>query len=204
MLLVVGGHARNTGKTALAAGLIRRFRGYGWAAVKITPHGHEGCSRTRRQCGCADGSEGEVALTEEYEPGTTDSGRFLAAGAKRSFLLRVPGSNIAAAAPILRKILDRNHYVIVESNSVLALAKPDLYLMLIDFSCPDFKSSALRYMNRADAFVVVDRGLNIPLWEDLAKGGWESKPCFYVKPPNYLSAALLDFAASRLSPGSAG
>ena len=36
MLLVVGGHSRNIGKTSVVEGLIRRFRQKKWTALKIT------------------------------------------------------------------------------------------------------------------------------------------------------------------------
>ena len=66
----------------------------------------------------------------------------------------------------MRKILTQGENVIVESNSVVELVQPDLFLMLLDFSCEDFKPSSLRFLDRADAFVVIDRGINAPLWED--------------------------------------
>ena len=71
--------------------------------------------------------------------------------------------------------------------------------MLMDFSCEDFKQSSLRFMDRADAFLVIDRGLNAPLWEDLARGTWDDKPHFLVKPPRYVSAEVAEFVRSRLS-----
>ena len=52
--------------------------------------------------------------------------------------------------------------------------------MLLDFGCEDFKASSLRFMDRADAFVVIDRGINAPLWEDVARGMWDNKPQFLV------------------------
>jgi hypothetical protein len=54
-------------------------------------------------------------------------------------------------------------------------------------------------MDRADAFVVIDRGINAPLWEDIARGLWDQKPQFLVKPPRYVTAAVSDFVKSRLS-----
>ena len=36
MLVVVGGHSRNIGKTSVVSGLIRRLREYHWTALKIT------------------------------------------------------------------------------------------------------------------------------------------------------------------------
>ena len=87
--------------------------------------------------------------------------------------------------------------MIVESNSVVELVQPDVFLMLLDFSCEDFKASSLRFMDRADAFVVIDRGINAPLWEEVARGMWDGKPQFLVKPPRYVTAELADFVAAR-------
>ena len=88
--------------------------------------------------------------------------------------------------------------VIVESNSLLEVVRPDLFLMLLDFACEDFKASSLRFMDRADAFVVIDRGINAPLWEDIARGVWDGKPQFLVKPPRYVTADLAEFVRVRL------
>ena len=54
-------------------------------------------------------------------------------------------------------------------------------------------------MDRADAFVVIDRGMNVPLWEAVARGVWDHKPRFVVEPPNYVTAAVWEFVRSRLS-----
>jgi hypothetical protein len=199
MLVVVGGHSRNIGKTSVAAGLIRRLRDRQWTAVKITQYGHGACADEGKACGCEAEPNHPFALSEEYEPGPTDSGRFLAAGALRSFWLRVPAGELGRAAGTLRKILDSTENVIVESNSVLELVQPDVFLMVLDFSSQDFKGSSLRFMDRADAFVVIDRGINAPLWEDIARGLWDRKPQFLVKPPRYVTAAVSDFVKSMLS-----
>jgi molybdopterin-guanine dinucleotide biosynthesis protein len=198
MLVVVGGHSRNIGKTSVVAGLIRRLRERKWTAVKITQYGHGVCANEGKACGCEAEPDHPFALSEEYEPSRTDSGRFLAAGAERSFWLRAPSGELARAAGTLRKILDQTENVIVESNSVLELVEPDVFLMLLDFSCQDFKPSSLRFMDRADAFVVIDRGINAPLWEDIARGLWDRKPQFLVKPPRYVTAAVSDFVKARL------
>ena len=44
MLAVVGGHARNIGKTAVVAGLIRKLRDRRWTAIKITQYGDGACA----------------------------------------------------------------------------------------------------------------------------------------------------------------
>jgi hypothetical protein len=203
MLVVVGGHSRNIGKTSVVAGLISKLRSRQWTAVKITQYGHGVCSHAGEACGCETEPDHPFALTEEYEPSGTDSGRFLAAGAARSFWLRTPMGELARAQTTLRKIIRQSENVILESNSVLELVEPDLFLMVLDFACQDFKPSSLRYMDRADAFLVIDRGLNVPLWEDVARGIWDRKPQFPVKPPAYVTAAVCDFVRARLSPAAA-
>ena len=203
MLVVVGGHSRNIGKTSVVAGLISKLRSSQWTAVKITQYGHGVCSHAGEACGCETEPDHPFALTEEYEPSGTDSGRFLAAGAARSFWLRTPMGELARAQTTLRKIIRQSENAILESNSVLELVEPDLFLMVLDFACQDFKTSSLRYMDRADAFLVIDRGLNVPLWEDVARGIWDRKPQFPVKPPTYVTAAVCDFVRARLSPAAA-
>jgi hypothetical protein len=200
MLVVVGGHSRNIGKTSVVEGLIRKLRARRWTAVKITQYGHGVCSHNNEACGCEAEPDHPFALSEEYEPSTTDSGRFLAAGAERSFWLRTPTGELARAAGTLRKILDQSKNVIVESNSVVEFVEPDVFLMLLDFSCQDFKASSMRFLDRADAYIVIDRGINAPLWEDIARGFWDQKPQFLVKPPRYVTTAVSDFVKTRLSP----
>ena len=204
MLVVVGGHARNIGKTSVVAGLIRRLRERRWTALKITQYGDGVCaSHTgKAACGCEPAAGEQFALSEEYEAGDTDTGRYLAAGAERAFWLRVPAGELPRAAAMVKKILAQGENAIVESNSVLDLVAPDVFLMLLDFSCEDFKASSLRYMDRADGFVVIDRGINAPLWEAVARGMWDGKPQFLVKPPRYVTTEVADFVKGRSSTAS--
>ena len=196
MLVVVGGHSRNIGKTSVVAGLIRRLRDRKWAALKITQYGHGVCSNEGKACECAPGDEEHpFALSEEYEPSKTDSGRFLAAGADRSFWLRTPAGELPRAADLVHKIVSQNENVIVESNSILELVQPDLFLMVMDFACEDFKSSSLRFLDRADAFLVIDRGLNAPM----AAGVLPDRPQFLIKPPRYVTPEVAEFVAAGSS-----
>jgi hypothetical protein len=198
MLVVVGGHSRNIGKTSLVTGLIRRLRDFRWTAVKITQYGRGACTHGGNDCGCEAEPGHPFALSEEYEPNRTDTGRFLAAGAERSFWLRTQADELDRVGATLRKILNQSANVIIEPNSVLDLLTPDVFLMLLDFGCQDFKPSSLRMLDRADAFVMIDRGINAPLWDDIARGAWDSKPRFLVKPPVYVTAAVSAFVRSRL------
>lgn len=170
MLIAVGGHSRKVGKTAVIAALIRALPDAGWTALKISPHAH--------------------AIEQRA---ASDSARYLAAGARRSFLLRAP------ALPEIREVLDSAPNAIVESNSILDFIDPDLYLMVLDFSVPDFKDSARKRLDRADALVIVESAVARPAWSGVPAAWIESKPSFTVKPPEYASPALAAYLAGRLT-----
>lgn len=200
MLVVVGGHSRNIGKTSVVAGLIRRLPEANWIALKVTQYGSGVCADQGSACGCAPAEpDHPYAVSEEYEAGETDSGRFLAAGARRSFWLRTPAGQLAGARAAIDKILAAGPNVIAESNSLLEVCRPDLYISVLDFGSEDFKPSALSFMDRADAFVVIDRGINLPMWEEVARGKWDAKPHFPARPPYYVSAALAAFVKKRIA-----
>ncbi len=191
MLVAVGGHSRNIGKTSVVEGLIRALPEFGWAAVKITQYGHGVCSSHGKNCGCEAEADHPYALSEEYEPGSTDSGRFLAAGARRAFWLRTRTGDLRAAEPVWKKLLAQNPYVIAESNSVWEICEPDLYLVTLDFACADFKPSSARYLERAHAFAIIDGAKR-------RSGVWDRRPCFTARPPQYVSADLVEFCRARL------
>lgn len=191
MLIAVGGHSRNIGKTSVVEGLIRALPEFPFVAVKITQYGHGVCSTHGESCGCEGDPEHPVALSEEYEPNSTDSGRFLAAGARRSFWLRTRTGELRAAEKPLRKLLALNEYVIAESNSLLELAQPDLYIVTLNFAVSDFKDSSARYLDRADAFVVIGNGAP-------KSGIWDERPRFVAHPPAYVTPELAAFCRTRI------
>jgi hypothetical protein len=154
-LIVVGGHTRNIGKTSLAASLIREFRCLNWTAVKITQYGHGVCSHDGKSCQCAPRRHA-FTLTEEQDPtGQADTCRFLAAGAQRSAWMRVRQGQLGGAFPTLKRFLSSDRYVLIESNSILAFIRPDLYLVVLDATKRDFKDSTRNFLHAADALIPV-------------------------------------------------
>ncbi len=202
MLVVVGGHSRNIGKTAVVAGLIRAMPERHWTAIKITQFGHGICSAAGEPCDCSTGAEHPFSITEQQETGTSDTGRFVAAGARRCYWVRTAVGQLGNAVGVLREILAASENTIVESNSILQFFKPDLFLMVLDFSREDFKPSSLRFMDRADAFVVIDSGINVPLWKGVSRGLWDRKRQFVARPPQYVTPAIRAFVRERLSSAS--
>ena len=161
-LIVVGGHTRSIGKTQLVCDVISAFPQAGWIAGKITQYGHGVCAQNGENCDCAP-DEHVCAINWETQADTgTDSSRFLAAGALRSFWLRTKQGFLAEGLPLLRLALQQAIDVggkepppiIVESNSLLQFLKPSLYFAVVDPAKTDFKDSARAALDRADALVL--------------------------------------------------
>ena len=161
-VIVIGGHTRSIGKTQLVCDLIAAFPKAPWIAGKITQYGHGVCAQNGENCDCAP-DEHVCAIGWETRADTgTDSSRFLAAGARRSFWLRTKQGFLAEGLPLLRTALQEALSdagrelppLIVESNSLLQFLKPSLYFAVVDPTKEDFKDSARAALDRADALVL--------------------------------------------------
>jgi hypothetical protein len=161
-VIVVGGHTRSIGKTQLVCDIISAFPNANWIAGKITQYGHGVCAQNGNDCGCAP-DEHICAIEWEALPQSgTDSARFLAAGAKRSFWLRTKQGFLAEGLPLMREALQTalpaasqdSPPLIIESNSLLQFLKPSLYFAVVDPAREDFKDSARVALDRADALVL--------------------------------------------------
>jgi hypothetical protein len=206
MLVVVGGHTRNIGKTSVVAGLIAALPELDWTALKITQYGHGICSGEGDPCECASADpEHPFAISEELDAASrTDTSRFLAAGARRSYWVRTAVGQLGYAIPAIRRIFETSRHAIVESNSLLQFFKPDLYLAVMDFAAEDFKPTSLNYLDRADAVVVIDPHGSQPKWQGVASRLWASKPRFCVRPPQYVTDAMAALVRGRLSSSTSG
>jgi hypothetical protein len=200
MLLVVGGNSHGIGKTSVAAGIINMLAAHRWAAMKITQYDAGDCS-TGEKCRC-DGSEHPYMLTEETAPSATDSGRFVAAGAVKSYWLRTARGNLGYAVPLLRTMIQGGGNLLLESNSVLQYFRPDLYIMVLDPAVQDMKNSARWFFDRADAYVIVERDGIRAHWKGIPVRWLRVKPNFRVRPPGYLSRELMEFVQSAMGKAS--
>jgi hypothetical protein len=169
-IVVVGGHTRSIGKTQLVCDIISALQEANWIAGKITQYGHGVCAQNGHDCDCAP-DDHVCAISWERDANTgTDSSRFLAAGAQRSFWLRTKQGFLAEGMPLFRSALDefaRDRSqgsrvdseaspvnVILESNTLLQFLKPDLFLMVLHPGKFDFKDSAHLQLDRAAAYVL--------------------------------------------------
>lgn len=202
-IIVVGGHSRSVGKTSVVAGLIAAVPERNWTAVKVTQFGHGICSRDGTPCSCSiEDQKHTFAIMEEGDhSGESDTSRFLVAGAARSLWVRTRQGFLAEAMPALRNKLIGTENVIFESNSILKFIRPDVYISVLDFATPDFKESARRYLDRADAVVLHEpsaMGLNIaPTWTDVSLKTISRSKIFRIHPPAYVTPELVDFVCEK-------
>ena len=200
-IIIVGGHTRTIGKTQLVCDVIAAFPEVRWIAGKITQYGHGVCAQNGHDCDCAP-DEHICAISWEHSAATgTDSSRFLAVGAQRSFWLRTKQGFLAEGLPILREAIGeisesaaensspyKNAHkptaLIVESNSLMQFVKPTLFFAVLDPGKEDFKDSARAALDRADALVL--RGSSIsstaePLWMKLPARLLREKPSVHQR-----------------------
>lgn len=186
-VIVVGGHTRSIGKTQLVCDIISAFPQANWVAGKITQYGHGVCAQNGNHCDCAPDEHVCAIEWEALADSGTDSARFLAAGAKRSFWLRTKQGFLAEGLPLMRKALQKTlgpndqdrPPLIVESNSLLQFLKPSLYFAVIDPAREDFKDSARFALDRADALVLrgsMESSRDAPSWIRLPAHLLRTKP----------------------------
>ena len=186
--LVVGGHSRKVGKTSIAAGLIKAFPAYPWTAAKISSHWH------------VDSAAEEICVIHEESnrAGESDSSRYLAAGATRSFWIRVKEDRIDDAVLQFLPILKSSPFVIIESNCILQYVQPDLYIMVLRNGIEDFKNSARETIGRANALVLVGRSSLSPAWQNFVQEKIAGIPLFTTPDPAILPPGMIALVRSKL------
>ena len=196
-IVVVGGHSRSVGKTSVVAGLIAALPEYGWTAFKITQYGHGICSQNGESCHCATDDHSWAISEEKDRTGNSDSSRFLTAGAARAWWVRTEQGRLAEALPTIRRKLADAKNAIMESNSILKFVKPDLYLTVLDPATADFKRSAQEFLDRADAVILHDTN-GKHTWSGVSLKPVVTRPTFHMKPPDYVTADLVNFVRNSL------
>lgn len=118
--------------------------------MKISAHRHA-------TAGCA-------PLIEETErpSALTQTGRYLEAGACRAFLCRTPDAGLADTAGFLRHLLAGGTSLVVESNRIIRLVRPDVLLLVVAPTVADWKPSAGPCLAYADALVAADGAAALP------------------------------------------
>jgi hypothetical protein len=183
--------------------LIAATRNRNWTALKLTQYGHGICSSSGEPCGCAvEDPECPYAISRETDPGApSDTARLLRAGASESYWVRAPMGRLALVLPELERLLAGRGHVLIESNSIVEFWQPALYVPVLRYDVDDFKESNRRFLDRADAFVVVSSALEKPRWPAVDSGILQRKPAFRVTPPRYECAELAALCSARFGAG---
>jgi len=105
-VLVIAGSGRGAGKTAVGCALIAALPELRWGAVKVTPHFHDV----------------DKELWEELDlRSAKDTGRYLAAGARRAFLISSASkSRTTELISEARNCAPECNALVVESNGIAA------------------------------------------------------------------------------------
>ncbi|PYX08054.1 MAG: hypothetical protein DMG88_12195 [Acidobacteria bacterium] len=197
-IVVIGGHSRSVGKTSVVAGLIGALPAYNWTAFKITQYGHGICSRSGEACNCATVDHSWAISEEKDRSGESDTSRFLVAGATHSWWVRTEQGRLDEAMPTIRRRLAESENAILESNSLLKLLQPELYITVLDSAIGDFKRSAREFLDRADAVILHETGQ--AAWQGISLKPTGDRPVFHIHPPEYVTPEIVQFVKSKLVP----
>jgi len=196
-IVVIGGNSRNIGKTSAVCALISALRERHWTAIKITQFDDEAGSTHGKSHDEA--AHNTAGIFEEHDASAnTDSSRYLAAGAVRSLWVRTHQGQLAEAMPAIRAEIARAENVIIESNSVLGFLNPDVYVSVLDPEVEDFKLSALRYLDRADAVLLPAKTIADAVWKGSSLKSIAQIPRFEIAPPDYSSSEFVAFIVRKL------
>jgi hypothetical protein len=143
-IVVIGGSGKDVGKTALVCAVISALREFDWTAVKITGHDYGPVEEDRPLT--------RAVIREETSAGEdTDTGRYLAAGARRALL--VTRFEAVVAVEEIRAALGEDRNVIFESNRIVDVLKADVCVALVGGQ--ERKPSFERLLRLADAALIV-------------------------------------------------
>lgn len=177
MIIAVGAHSRNVGKTSIICSLLRNIPEIPLTAVKISAN--------------RGGPTQELQALEEVAPDPeTDSARYLAAGATRSFWLRANNRQMTQAAQYVERLAADGAHLIVESNRLVEYLQPDLYVLALNFNIKDFKDSARRLFNRADGYILSGPVPEHSPWDGIPLDRLKQSPVYEILPPDYSSQRL--------------
>ena len=88
---------------------------------------------------------------------------------------------------------------IIESNSILRFLQPDVFVSVLDAGTMDFKESAKRYLDRADAVVLTGGELDRAVWQGISLRLVAGARQFHGGTDKYCSNDLVDFVRSRVA-----
>jgi hypothetical protein len=173
-MLIIGGAARNVGKTELVCGLVRKFSGdHEIISLKVSginpghePHGNHGPPPDKFHL-----------LEETSRDGLKDSSRMLVSGAARSFYLRTRDEFLGEAVEHFFTVVDKGAVIICESIALRKIILPGLFVIIRGDMENDVKKGLGDVLHLADLSIVSNgRTFDPPLDViSLDRRGWRLK-----------------------------
>lgn len=145
-VIVVGGHSRGVGKTALVTEIVRALRRQAVATVKVSRHRH---------------GHGAIVVEDTIAEPLTSTGRCLLAGADRAFLCRCPDDRLDVARHLVRDLSAAGWTTVIESNRMASVVSADLTCFVVSPKNHDWKASSW-LVPRVDAIVTSARPGELP------------------------------------------
>ena len=153
-MILIGATARNSGKTALAAAIINKYKSKRpVVAVKVTTVAEKGgkCIRGGEGCGACSGLKGDFEITEEHDKiSKKDTSMLLAAGAEKVFWLKVLRSHLLEGIQEVISHIPGDSIIVCESNSLRKIAEPGISVMIANDENSGMKKSAEEVISKAD------------------------------------------------------
>ncbi len=142
-ILIIGGTARNVGKTEFVCNCIKHFsKSANIIALKITNHFHDLTAKPYN-------------IAEEFNRDShKDSSRMLRAGASRVFYIQTDSNHLQLSFEEFLNRIPVNSVLICESNALRDIINPGLYLIIKSSSETEIKESARKLSKYADRIVV--------------------------------------------------
>ncbi len=153
-LLMVGATGRNSGKTELIAGVIGKFcKEYKIIGIKVsTYYGNDEQFHGQNQKHLKDKF---IIEKDTDDKSGKNTARMLSAGASEVYWLKSKIEHLEDAICELISGLDKNTYIVCESNSLSKVAIPDVFIMIHNNQSP-VKNSAADVIDMADVIVESD------------------------------------------------
>jgi hypothetical protein len=174
-ILSISGEGRNVGKTMLACSIIAKFsRTYDITGLKITPHHHTDTGEAKIIM-----EKNNFILLEETDfRSPKDTGRMLAAGAIRSFLLQIRDEDWTEPLNSFFTFLNQDALIVCESGKLTSSKWSGVNLFVRQLNCQvcsiDKKIPDWKYIDRLVNYTLNGFDLNL---NDISiqKGVWKIK-----------------------------
>jgi hypothetical protein len=183
-VLVIAGSGRGAGKTAVGCALMAAMPELRWAAIKVTSHVHD---------------LGEELWEEPDFRSAKDTGRYLAAGARRSFL--ISGVAQSRSVELVAEVRSRAGVcdaLLVESNRIAAAVvtnrdEQSVSIAVLAGAESEWKPSLLDCVGSVDALVLTG-GVSPEKFDS----PFLRKPVFGLAPGQWSVPELVRFVRGRL------